>query len=139
MRMSMRMFALVVGLLLAGPAWAESSVAQERPEKGQAAGRLEMTRQVQESNSKSFDTMATEPLRHARKKPLMTPQQSTDAFLALDRNRDMLLTRSELPKEMSILRAQFDKYDMDRDHRLSYSEFANYTDVVPDELAQSRP
>jgi len=135
----MRVVAMVAGLSLAGAAWVGSVVAQERPQKGQSAGRLETMRQIQGDNSKSFETTATESLRHARKQPLMTPQQSTDAFLSLDRDHDMLLSRSELPREMVVLRAQFDKYDMDRDHRLSYSEFANYTDVVPDELAQSRP
>ena len=139
MGISMRVVALVVGLLPVSATWVESAVAQERPQKGQSAGRVEMTRQVQGENSKSFETTATESLRHARKRPLMTPQQSTDAFLGLDRDRDMLLSRSELPKEMIVLRGQFDKYDLDRDHRLSYSEFANYTDVVPDELARSQP
>ena len=135
----MRVVAMVAGLLPAGVTWVGSAVAQERPQKGQSAGRVEMTRQIQGENSKSFETTATESLRHARKRPLMTPQQSTDAFLGLDRDHDMLLSRSELPKEMVVLRAQFDKYDLDRDHRLSYSEFANYTDVVPDELARSQP
>jgi hypothetical protein len=135
----MRVVATVAVLLPVSVAWVESAVAQERPQKGQSAGRVEMTRQVQGENSKSFETTATESLRHARKQPLMTPQQSTDAFLGLDRDGDMLLSRSELPKEMIVLRAQFDKYDLDRDHRLSYSEFASYTDVVPDELARSQP
>jgi hypothetical protein len=139
MGMSMRVVATVAVLLPVSVAWVESAVAQERPQKGQSAGRVEMTRQVQGENSKSFETTATESLRHARKQPLMTPQQSTDAFLGLDRDGDMLLSRSELPKEMIVLRAQFDKYDLDRDHRLSYSEFASYTDVVPDELARSQP
>jgi len=139
MGMSMRVVAMVAGLLSIGVTWVESSVAQERPQKGQSPDRLEMTRQVRGENSESFDTTATESLRHARKQPQMTPQQSTDAFLSLDRDHDMLLSRSELPREMVVLRVQFDKYDLDRDHRLSYSEFANYTDAVPDELARSQP
>lgn len=139
MGMGMRVVVVVVGLVSVGMVRIESAVAQERPQKGQSPGRLEMTRQVQNENSKSFEMMATEALRHAHKRPLMTPQQSSDAFLKLDHDHDMLLSRSELPKEMAVLRAQFDKYDLDHDHRLSYSEFANYTDVVPNELAGSQP
>lgn len=126
------------GFLAIGLVWAVNVIAQERAQKGQSAGRLEMTQQVRAANSDSFDDKATESLRHARKRPLMTPLQSTDAFLELDRNHDMLLTRSELPERMSILRAQFDRYDLDHDHRLNYSEFANYTDVVPSEIADSK-
>jgi hypothetical protein len=117
--------------------WAGIVTAQEAPQKGQSAGRLEMSQQIRAADGDSFEQKATEALRHAHKKPLMTPQQSTDAFLGLDRNHDMLLTRSELPERMPILRMQFDKYDLDHDHRLNYSEFANYTDVVPSELADS--
>ena len=125
------------GFLAISLVWIGSVTAQERPEKGQAAGKLEMSQQIRAANSDSFDEKATEALRHARKKPLMTPLQSTEVFLRLDRNHDGLLTRSELPERMFILRAQFDKYDLDHDHRLNYSEFANYTDVIPDELAES--
>lgn len=125
------------GVLVTCLVWTGSVFAQERPQKGQSAGRLEMSQQIRAANADSFDVKATEALRHAQKKSLMTPLQSTDVFLELDRNHDMLLTRSELPQKMVILRAQFDKYDLDHDHRLSYSEFANYTDVVPSELADS--
>ncbi|EIL93848.1 MULTISPECIES: EF-hand domain-containing protein [Rhodanobacter] len=112
-----------------------SAMAQERAQKGQAPGRLEMSQQVRAANADSFDEKATEALRHSRKKPSMTPLQSTDMFLQLDKNHDMLLTRSEVPEKMTILRAQFEKYDLDHDHRLNYSEFANYTDTMPSELA----
>lgn len=114
-----------------------SVAAQERPQKGVDAGRLEMTREIRAANSESFEVKATESLRHARKAPLLTPMQSTDAFLVLDRNRDKSLTRSELPDDFILLRMQFDKYDINHDHRLTYSEFANYTDVVPIQLVQS--
>ncbi|MFC5441218.1 hypothetical protein [Rhodanobacter ginsenosidimutans] len=67
----------------------------------------------------------------------MTPMESTDAFLSLDRNGDMGLSRSEVPSGMPLLRARFGRYDLDGDHRLTYSEFANYTDLVPSELARS--
>lgn len=125
------------GFLVICLTWAGNATAQERPQKGQDPGRLEMSQQVRAANSDSFDEKALEALRHAHKKPLMSPLQSTDAFLALDRNHDLLLTRSELPETLPILRAQFDKYDLDHDHRLNYSEFANYTDAVPSELAAS--
>lgn len=128
---------LFFGLLALGLLAASSTVAQDSAQKGQATGRLEMSQQIRAANSDSLDVKATEALRHARKKPLMTPQESTDLFLALDRNDDGFLTRSELPVGMAILRAQFDRYDGNHDHRLSYSEFANYTDVVPNELADS--
>ncbi|MEY2169319.1 MULTISPECIES: EF-hand domain-containing protein [unclassified Rhodanobacter] len=128
-----RVLAMLAGLSSLSATWSGTANAQERPQAGRDAGRLEMRQQVQNENRTSLETKAAESLRHARKQPLMTPQESTDAFLALDRNRDGFLSRSELPPEMVILRSQFDKYDTDRDHRLSYSEFANYTDVVPDE------
>ncbi|MFC5436246.1 EF-hand domain-containing protein [Rhodanobacter umsongensis] len=116
---------------------AGGAAAQEQPQKGQSAGRLEMSQQIRAASGDSFEEKQAESLRHSRKKPLMTPLQSTDAFLELDRNHDMRLTRSELPERMSILRMQFDKYDLDHDHRLSYSEFANYTDVASGELVDS--
>ena len=130
-----RVLAMLAGLWSLAAVWGGAAKAQERPQAGRDAGRLEMRQQVQNENRTSFETKATESLRHARKQPLMTPQESTDAFLALDRNHDGFLSRSELPPEMVILRSQFDKYDTNHDHRLSYSEFANYTDVVPDERA----
>ncbi|MEW9571950.1 EF-hand domain-containing protein [Rhodanobacter sp. Si-c] len=128
-----RIFAVLTGLSSLSAAWSGAANAQERPLAGRDPGRVEMRQQVQNENRTSFETKAVESLRHARKQPLMTPQESTEAFLALDRNRDGFLSRSELPSVMVILRSQFDKYDTDHDHRLTYSEFANYTDVVPDE------
>jgi len=124
---------MLAGLSSLAAVWSGAADAQERPLAGRDAGRLEMRQQVQGENRTSFETTATEALRHARKQSLMTAQESTEAFLALDRNRDGFLSRSELPPEMAILRSQFGNYDTDHDHRLSYSEFANYTDVVPDE------
>lgn len=135
--MTLHASAISAGAILICLVWAGIVMAQERPEKGQSAGRLEMSRQVRAENSDSLDVTANEALRHARKQPLLTPTQSTDAFLQLDRNHDMVLTRSELPKCMAILRAQFEKYDSDHNHRLTYSEFANYTDVVSSEIAQT--
>lgn len=135
--MTVRSLVILFGVLATCLTWAGDVLAQDSAQKGQSVGRLEMSQQIRAANADSFDVKATEALRHARKKPLMSPLQSTEAFLELDHNHDMLLTRSELPQNMAILRAQFDRYDLDRDHRLSYSEFANYTDVVPTELAES--
>jgi len=125
---------LWLGLVAAGVAFA-----QERPQEGRDTGRLEMTRQISAGSGDSLDVQAMNSLQHEKKQrnQLMTPRQSTDAFLGLDHNHDMLLTRSELPQSMTILRAQFERYDLNHDHRLSYSEFANYTDVIPTELAQN--
>ncbi len=135
--MKMYSSTLFFGTLAMAMLMAATTVAQERPQKGEAAGRREMSQQIRAANSDSFDVKATEALRHAPKKPLLTPQESTDLFLAFDRNHDGFLSRSELPPGMVILRAQFDKYDVNHDHRLSYSEFANYADVVPNDLADS--
>lgn len=114
-----------------------SVVAQEIAQKGRDPSQIEMKNQIRSSNAESFDAKATETLTRGRKAPLLTPMQSTNAFLALDRNHDMYLTRSELPQNATLLRMQFDKYDLNHDHRLSYSEFANYTDVVPYQMADS--
>jgi hypothetical protein len=135
--MSLHASAISASAILICLVWAGIAMAPERPEKGQSAGRLEMSRQVRAENSDSLDVTANEALRHARKQPLMTPMQSTDAFLQLDRSHDMVLTRSERAKSMAILRAQFEKYDSDHNHRLTYSGSANYTDVVPSEIVQA--
>lgn len=106
-------------------------------QKGRSEARMEMTRQIG-AGGEPFDVQATrEALKRAHRKPLMTPMESTDAFLSLDRNGDMLLSYSEVPPGMPLLRSQFRRYDLNGDHRLTYSEFANYTDVVPSELARS--
>ena len=105
-------------------------------QKGRSVDRMEMTRQIG-AGGEPFDVQATrEALKRAHRRPLMTPMESTDAFLSLDRNGDMLLSYSEVPSGMPLLRSQFKRYDLTGDHRLTYSEFANYTDVVPSELAR---
>ena len=96
-----------------------------------------MSQQIRASNNDPFEVKALEPLRHMREKPWMTPMQSTTLFLRLDRNHDKTLTRSEIPDDMSTLRADFGKYDRNGDHRLTYSEFANYTDTMPHHLADT--
>lgn len=48
------------------------------------------------------------------------------AFANADKNGDGSLSRSEVPKELRDLRAHFDQYDANRDHRLSEGEYAGY-------------
>jgi hypothetical protein len=121
---------LVACSVLAAP------VCGQDAQKGRSEARMEMTRQIG-AGGESFEVQATrEALKRAHRKPLMTPMESTDAFLSLDRNGDVLLSYSEVPPGMPLLRSQFMRYDLNGDHRLSYSEFANYTDVVPSELAR---
>lgn len=110
-------------------------MAQERAHEGQDPGRKESAQQIRAANSDSFDVKISDLLRRAQKLPVMSASESSQLFRKLDKNNDLLLSRSELPDRMVILRAQFDRYDLDHDHRLSYSEFARYTDVTPSEVA----
>lgn len=119
----------IVCVALVAPVYGQNA------QKGRSEARMEMTRQIS-AGGEPFDVQATrEALKRAHRKPLMTPIESTDAFLSLDHNGDMLLSYSEVPPGMPLLRSQFMRYDLNGDHRLTYSEFANYTDVVPSELA----
>jgi len=58
------------------------------------------------------------------------PTDSPLYFPKLDKNHDGQLGRSEIPKELSQLRAHFDQYDTNHDHRLSENEYANYLSVA---------
>lgn len=111
------------------------ALAQESPQKGQSPGRLEMAQQIRAGQRQPLEVQTLDALRHVREKSSMSPMLSTELFLRLDRNHDHVLARSEIPDDMSALRASFDKYDGNHDHRLTYSEFANYTDVIPNDLA----
>jgi hypothetical protein len=118
-------------VVLAAPLYGQDA------QKGRSEARMEMSRQIS-AGGEPFDVQATrEALKRAHRKPLMTPMESTEAFLSLDRNGDKMLSVSEVPPGMPLLRSQFMRYDLNGDHRLTYSEFANYTDVVPSELARS--
>lgn len=48
------------------------------------------------------------------------------AFANADRNHDGMMGRSEVPKELHDLRAHFDQFDSDHDHRLSEQEYGVY-------------
>ncbi len=50
------------------------------------------------------------------------------AFKSLDVNRDGVLVRSEIPKQLRALRAHFNQYDVAGDHRLTEVEYASYLD-----------
>lgn len=47
-------------------------------------------------------------------------------FGNLDRNHDGLLSRSEIPKALRDLSAHFDQYDVDQNHRIDSSEYADF-------------
>ncbi|UGB45318.1 EF-hand domain-containing protein [Frateuria edaphi] len=126
-------FALGAGaVLLAG-----NTLAQERPEKGVSTGAVERRSQIHASGQ-DMVSVQQELKRRDDARPTLSPQQLTDLFLSLDQDKNLRLTRSEL-KSLPALRARFDKFDADGDHRLSYSEFADYSDTAADELAQRTP
>jgi hypothetical protein len=54
------------------------------------------------------------------------PADSPLYFSHVDKNGDGVISRSEVPKELPDLRAHFDQYDANRDHRLSEGEYVNY-------------
>ncbi|WP_083845935.1 hypothetical protein [Rhodanobacter spathiphylli] len=47
-------------------------------------------------------------------------------FANVDKNGDGVISRSEVPKDLPGLRAHFDQYDLNRDHRLSEGEYVSY-------------
>jgi hypothetical protein len=124
---------LVAGAsLLAG-----SAVAQEKAQKGMSVGAVERRSQINPS-SQDLLSVQQELKRRDDARPTLTPQQLTDLFLGLDRDKDLRLTRSEI-KTLPALRSRFDEFDLDGDHRLSYSEFADYADTDVGALAQRTP
>ncbi|MEI7036755.1 EF-hand domain-containing protein [Fulvimonas yonginensis] len=112
------------------------AVAQEKAQKGVSAGALERRSQ----HTGSQDPLSIERRLRERDaaRPRMSDQQLTDLFLALDRNRDLRLARSEVAS-LPVLRARFDTFDLNGNHRLDYSEFADYADTAANELAQHGP
>jgi heterodisulfide reductase subunit A-like polyferredoxin len=109
-------------------------LAQERPEKGVSTGAVERRSQIH-ATGQDMVSVQQQLKRRDDARPALSPRQLTDLFLELDHDKDLLLTRSEV-ESLPTLRARFAKYDLDGDHRLNYSEFADYTDTAAAELAQ---
>jgi hypothetical protein len=128
-------FAAVLPMALAGPA-----AAQEKAQKGVSVGEIERRSQVQPSGADALSIQRDLKQRQLREggAAALSPQALTDLFLRLDRDEDLHLSRSELMR-LPALRARFAQYDLDHDHRLSYSEFADYADVAANELARLVP
>lgn len=114
---------------------AAAAMAQERPQKGVSPGQAELTRQIRQQNASDFEVSATERLRRARQPAPLTPLETTTLFRALDADGDGQLSRSEIPARLRMLRNDFARRDRNRDHRLSYDEFADYADTAPPELS----
>jgi hypothetical protein len=62
----------------------------------------------------------------AQEAAVENPAASPLYFPNVDKNGDGVVSRSEIPKELPELRAHFDQYDANRDHRLSEGEYVNY-------------
>lgn len=59
----------------------------------------------------------------------ITPENVSNSplyFPNIDKNHDGFISRSELPKELHDLRAHFDQYDVNQDHRISPAEYSAY-------------
>jgi hypothetical protein len=112
------------------------ALAQDRPQKGAAVDKTDLRRETKTDSQGPFSETFADVWRREHKTPLLTPLQMTEAFLELDRNHDMALTRSELPPNLAALRARFAQFDVNNDHRLTYSEFADYVDATPEEMAR---
>jgi hypothetical protein len=127
----------LVALVLIGWIVACGNVsAQEKPQKGVDASTRESRAQMRNDNDQQrwlvVDRAQAE--KALRRRAMLTPQESTQLFLESDVNGDGVLTRSEVPAVLATLRASFGRYDRDQDHRLTYSEFCNYVDAMPESL-----
>ncbi|KRF01906.1 hypothetical protein ASG87_10390 [Frateuria sp. Soil773] len=60
-------------------------------------------------------------------KPSQLSQGSGPSFDELDVNHDKFISRSEVPKSLTALRAHFAEYDRDGDHRLTPQEYMTYS------------
>ena len=132
---SMRVFGCTLAAVLS-MALADAAMAQEKAHKGESVGEMERHSQVQPSGTDALSLqqdLKQRKLREGRVTAL-PPQAVTDLFLDLDRDEDLRLSRSELQR-LPALRARFAQYDQNHDHRLDYSEFADYADAAANELA----
>ena len=129
------MLAATLPIALAG-----SAAAQERAHKGVSVGELERHSQVRPSGADAVSLQQDLKQRKLREggATALPPQAMTDLFLELDRDDDLRLSRSELER-LPALRARFAQYDLNHDHRLDYSEFADYADTAATELAGMMP
>ncbi|MEP6899687.1 MAG: EF-hand domain-containing protein [Rhodanobacter sp.] len=59
------------------------------------------------------------------------------AFVNADKNHDGSISRSEVPKELNDLRAHFDQYDENHDHRLSQQEYGGFLTAMVAGACQS--
>jgi len=132
---SMRVFGCTLAAVLS-MALACSAAAQEKAQKGVSVGELERHSQVQPSGTDALSLQQDLKQRKLREGGVtaLPPQAVTDLFLELDRDDDLRLSRSELAR-VPALRARFAQYDQNHDHRLDYSEFADYADAAANELA----
>jgi hypothetical protein len=113
-----------------------SASAQEKAQKGVDPSTRESRMQMRNDNDQQrwlvVDRAQAE--KALRGRAMLTPQESTELFLESDVNSDGVLTRSEVPTVLAPLRASFGKYDRNQDHRLTYSEFCDYVDAMPESL-----
>lgn len=58
--------------------------------------------------------------------PQANPADSPLYFPNVDKNRDGMISRSEVPGELKALHMHFDQYDADHDHRLSEAEYVAF-------------
>ena len=116
---------------------ANNAIAQEKTQKGVSVGAVERRSQIH-PGGQDLLSVQQQLKRRDDARPTLSAQQMTDLFLGLDRDKDLRLSRSEI-KTLPALRSRFDSFDADGDHRLSYSEFADYADTAVDELAQHTP
>jgi|GEM_PF-5944954 len=58
------------------------------------------------------------------------PTDSPLYFTNVDKNGDGAISRSEVPKDLPELRAHFDQYDANHDHRLSQGEYVSYLSTL---------
>lgn len=66
-----------------------------------------------------------------------TAPDASLVFANADKNHDGFISRSEVPKDLHDLRAHFDQYDENHDHRLSEQEYAGYLTAMVSGACQS--